>query len=180
MALQKLESNPQLSFPTRMEDWTSLGQHKRHPEFLVVTRESRRNSGKTTWFPSHRKMKLFPATAPQEKSHVRNWRSKRCLAPLIRPHKVPRHPGLPGEVYRGLPAPLPLSPFYPPHLDRRVDSHALSGRGSNKIVAENGGETRQDLGVVREFFPRCWTDSPSLPSELLTSPPSITALPTLF
>ena len=63
MALQSLESNPQLSFATRMEDWTSLGQHKRHPEFPVVTRESRRNSRKTTWFPRHRKMKPFPATA---------------------------------------------------------------------------------------------------------------------
>ena len=28
---------------------------------------------KTTWFPRHRKMKPFPATASQEKSHVRNW-----------------------------------------------------------------------------------------------------------
>ena len=63
MALQSLESNPQLSFATRMEDWTSLGQHKRHPEFPVVTRESRRNSRKTKWFPRHRKMKPFPATA---------------------------------------------------------------------------------------------------------------------
>src|SRR5574341_2589687 len=80
-----------------MEDWTSLGQHKRHPEFPVVTRESRRNSRKTTWFPRHRKMKPFPATASQEKPHVRNWRWKRYLAPLRRPHKVPRHPGLPGE-----------------------------------------------------------------------------------
>src|SRR5574340_1217795 len=88
---------PQLSFATRMEDCTSLGQHKRYPEFPVVTRESRRNSRKTTWFPRHRKMKPFPATASQEKSHVRNWRSKRYLAPLMRPHKVPRHPGLPGE-----------------------------------------------------------------------------------
>src|SRR5574340_420388 len=47
----------------------------------VVTRESRRNSRKTTWLPRHRKMKPFPATAPQEKSHVRNWRSKGHLAP---------------------------------------------------------------------------------------------------
>ena len=31
---------------------------------------------KTTWFPRHRKMKPFPATASQEKSPVRNWRSK--------------------------------------------------------------------------------------------------------
>ena len=33
------------------------------------------NSGKTTWFPRHRKMKPFPATASKVKSHVRNWRS---------------------------------------------------------------------------------------------------------
>src|SRR5574337_245075 len=51
LALQSLESNPQLSFATRMEDWTCLGQHKRQPEFPVVTRESRRNSRKTTWLP---------------------------------------------------------------------------------------------------------------------------------
>ena len=68
MALQSLEGNPQLSFVTRMEDWTCLGQHKRQPEFPVVTRESRPNSRKTTWLPRHRKMKPFPATASQEKS----------------------------------------------------------------------------------------------------------------
>src|SRR5574340_234933 len=92
LALQSLESNPQLSFATRMEDWTCLGQHKRQPEFPVVTRESRRNSRKTTWLPRHRKMKPFPATAPQEKSHVRNWRSKGHLAPLMRPTKFPEIP----------------------------------------------------------------------------------------
>ena len=61
-SLQSLESNPQLSFATRMEDCTCLGQHKRHPEFPVVTRESHRNSRKSTWFPRHRKMNilLFP------------------------------------------------------------------------------------------------------------------------
>ena len=116
----------------------SWGLPKRHPEFPVVTRESRRNSRKTTWFPRHRKMKPFPATASQEKSHVRNWRSKRSLAPLMRPHKVPRHPGLPGEEHRGFPAPLPLSPFYPPDLDRRVDSPALSGRGSRPSGRTSG------------------------------------------
>ena len=36
---------------SRVEDWTCLGQHKRHHEFPVVTRESRRNSRKTTWLP---------------------------------------------------------------------------------------------------------------------------------
>src|SRR5574340_638986 len=75
-----------------MEDWTCLGQHKRQPEFPVVTRESRRNSRKTTWLPRHRKMRPFPATAPQEMSHVRNWRSKGHLAPLMRPTKFPEIP----------------------------------------------------------------------------------------
>ena len=37
-----------------MEDWTSLGQHKRKPEFPIITRESRRNSRTTTWLPRHR------------------------------------------------------------------------------------------------------------------------------
>ena len=92
MALQSLESNAQLSVATRVEDWTCLGQHKRHPEFPVVTRESRRNSRKTTWFPRHRKMKPFPATASQEKSHFRNWSSKRYLSPLMRPTKCPDIP----------------------------------------------------------------------------------------
>ena len=96
------------------------------------------NSRKSTWVPRHRKMKPFPATVSQEKSHVRYWRSKRYLAPLMRPHKVPRHPGLPGEEHRGFPAPLPLSPFYPPDLDRRVDSPALSGRGSRPSGRTSG------------------------------------------
>ena len=34
---------------------------------------------------------ICPATASQEKSHVRNWRSKLYLAPLMRAHKIPRH-----------------------------------------------------------------------------------------
>src|SRR5574337_783737 len=50
-----------------MEDWTSLGLHKRHPEFPVVTRKSCYTSRKSTWFPRHRKMKPFPATVSQEK-----------------------------------------------------------------------------------------------------------------
>ena len=80
-----------------MEDWTSLGQHKRYPEFPDVTRESRRNSRKTTWFTRHRKMKPFPDTASQVKSHVRYWRSKRYLAPLMRPTKFP---GIPVSLER--------------------------------------------------------------------------------
>ena len=35
-----LERNPQLSLATRMEDWASLGQHKRKPEhFITLQRE---------------------------------------------------------------------------------------------------------------------------------------------
>ena len=44
MALQSLESNPQLSFATRLEDWTCLGQHKRQPEFPAVLGISRANA----------------------------------------------------------------------------------------------------------------------------------------
>ena len=167
MALQSLESNPQLSFATRMEDWTSLGQHMRHPEFPVVTRESRRNSGKTTWFPRHGKMKPFSVTASQEKSYVRNWWSKRYLAPLMRPTKFPRHPGLPGEEHRGFPAPLPLSPFYPPDLDRWVDSPALSGRGSRPSGRTSGrGRSHDDIPDVASWvLPHC--EAPRFPGPLL-------------
>src|SRR5574337_316741 len=110
----------------------------------AVTREQspafRRNSRKTTWFPRHRKMKPFPATASQEKSHVRNWRWKRYLAPLRRPHKVPRHPGLPREEHRGFPAPLPLSPFYPPVQIRRVEGaqRKWCGKTSVFLLRETG------------------------------------------
>src|SRR5574342_266221 len=81
LALQSLESNPQLSFATRMEDWTCLGQHKKQPEFPVVIRESCYTSRKTTWFPRHRKMKPFPATVSGEKADGCNWSSNRDLAP---------------------------------------------------------------------------------------------------
>ena len=37
-------------------------------------------------------MKPFPATASQEKSHVKNWRSKREFAPLMLPTKFPNIP----------------------------------------------------------------------------------------
>ena len=40
------------------------------PTQEVVTRESRRNWRKTTWFPHHSKMKPFTATVSQEKSNV--------------------------------------------------------------------------------------------------------------
>src|SRR5574337_789370 len=152
LALQSLESNPQLSFATRMEDWTCLGQHKRQPEFPVVTRASRRNSRKTTWLPRHRKMKPFPAPAPQEKSHVRNWRSKGHLAPLMRPTKFPEIPVSLERNPEVFPAPSPLRPFSPPDLDGRVDSPALSGRGSRPSGRTSGlGRSHEDIPDVASW-----------------------------
>ena len=70
-------------------DWTSLGQHERHPEFPFVTRESCRNSRKITRFPRHRKTKPFPSTAFQEKSHVQFWSYKRYFTPWHHPKSSP-------------------------------------------------------------------------------------------
>src|SRR5574342_352097 len=63
---------------------------------------------------------------------------ERALGTLDATHKVPRNPGLPREEHRGFPAPPPLSPFSPPDLDRRVDSPALSGRGSRPSGRSSG------------------------------------------
>ena len=60
----------QLTLETRMKDWTSMGQHRRKSEFPVETRDSRRNASKSTWFTRHPKMRPWPATASQVKSHV--------------------------------------------------------------------------------------------------------------
>ena len=45
-----------------------------------------------TYGGSYKGMKPFPATASREKSHVRNWRTKGHLAPLMRPTKFPEIP----------------------------------------------------------------------------------------
>src|SRR5574339_352621 len=63
---------------------------------------------------------------------------ERALGTLDATRKVPRNPGLPREEHRGFPAPPPLSPFSPPDLDRRVDSPALSGRGSRPSGRPSG------------------------------------------
>src|SRR5574341_767762 len=63
---------------------------------------------------------------------------ERALGTLDATHKVPRNPGLPREEHRGFPALPPLSPFSPPDLDRRVDSPALSGRGSRPSGRTSG------------------------------------------
>ena len=53
------------------------GKQIANERFMHKCKYSWRNSRKTTWRPRHRKMKPFPATMSQEKSHVRYWRSKR-------------------------------------------------------------------------------------------------------
>ena len=104
-----------------------LGQHKRHPEFSVVTRESCRNSRKTTRFPRHRKMNPFALhhlkRSPTFCFEVQNgtWHTG-CdtkSSPTYRSHSrgTPRFP-----------APLHLSPFSPHDLERRVYFPALIGR----------------------------------------------------
>ena len=58
------------------EDWASQGQPKRKPEIPVITRESNRNSRKTTWFPRLRKMSPLPATASQGKVGISGLHSR--------------------------------------------------------------------------------------------------------
>ena len=60
-----------------------------------------------SWLPRHRKMKPFPATAPQGKSHVRNWRSKGHLAQAPRRTLEP-----PYDIRRGCPQMCRLKFFF--------------------------------------------------------------------
>ena len=129
-------------------DWTSLGQHERLPEFPVVTQESRRNTRKTTRFSRHCKMRPFPAAAYQGKSHVPSSNSKRYLTHFLQLIKFPKYishlRGTPS-----FPALLNPSPFSPPDLDMRINSPALSGKGSrpSRRTSEGGRshtETREE------------------------------------
>ena len=60
------------------------------------------------------------------------------LTPLI---QFKNFPDLPVSLERNtsFPAPLNLSPFSPPDLDMRVDSPALSGKGSQTSSRTSGG-----------------------------------------
>ena len=60
------------------------------------------------------------------------------LAPLMRPTKFPEIPVSLERNTEVFPAPPPLSPFSPPDLDRRVDSPALSVRGSRPSGRTSG------------------------------------------
>src|SRR5574337_791380 len=113
-SLSSLESNAQLSFATRVEDWTCLGQHKRQPEFPVVTRESRRNSRKTTWLPRHRKMKPFPATAPRRSPTLGIGGRKGPWHPGCDPQSSPksRSPSRGTQRFSGIPSSEPFLPSW--------------------------------------------------------------------
>ena len=118
---------------------------KRKPEFPVVTQESRHNSRKTTSFPLHRKMRPLPLQ-----------RLKRSLTFHLEvrygtwhlwcdPKSSPTH----WSHWRGtprFPASPHLCPFSPPDRDRRVDSPALSARGSDLP-----GAPQDEAGLTRKF-----------------------------
>ena len=92
-----LKSNDALPLATRMETripWHPSRGSLTSPSFLLETAHWGRPSRTTPRLPRHRKMKPFPATASQEKSHVRYWRSKQYLAPLMRPTMFPDIPVL--------------------------------------------------------------------------------------
>ena len=139
----------------QVEDWTCLGQHKRHPEFPDVTRESRPNSRKTTWFPRHRKMKPFPATASQEKSHVHPHSPYQAL--------VQAGSGAPWAAYRTLgPAfPKTCSPSLALHCQDDFTHHTAEHTGKCKLVPCNRVKMIQDSEVKSlsrvQLFASPWT-----------------------
>src|SRR5574341_209271 len=65
-------------------------------------------------------------------------------------HKVPRHPGLPGEEHRGFPAPLPLSPFYPPVQIRRGERAQRRGcRKTSVFLSRETGISGNFVGRIK-------------------------------
>ena len=100
-------------------DWTSLRQIKRHPEFPVITRESRQNLEVS---PSSRDEALSPCSVSREipRSLVN---SKRYLKSLMQQKNSPTHRShLRGTL--SFPVQLNLSPFCP----------LISIRGSTRLL----------------------------------------------
>ena len=126
-----------LSLATRGEDWASQGQPKGKAEIPVVTRECRRNSRKH----------VVP-TAWQDEALARDGVSREVPCSALKgetvPDSLPATPKSPPTRRvppRGtprVPAPLPLSPFSPPDRDRRGESPAWSGRGSQPSRRTSG------------------------------------------
>ena len=68
----------------------------------------------------------------------------------MRAHKIPRHPGLPGEEHRGFPAPLPLSPFYPPDLDEGPFDVAVAISDSEANAETEEGTSTEEEDAEKE------------------------------
>ena len=82
------------------------------------------------------------------------------LGTLDATHKVPRHPGLTREEHGSFPAPLPLSRFYPPDLDRRVDSPiCLEGVPDLPVAPQD----EASLTTTFQTWPRGWFHIPKDP-----------------
>ena len=82
------------------------------------------------------------------------------LGTLDATQKVPRHPGLPREEHRGFPGPLPLSPFYPPDLDRgSTPLFCLEGVPDLPVAPQD------EAGLTTTFqtWPRGWFHIPKDP-----------------
>ena len=69
-SLSSTSSTPDLSQESGPQVHHHTSPSHSRTQLFRVTRESRRNSRKSTWFPRHHKMRPLPATASQEKSHV--------------------------------------------------------------------------------------------------------------
>ena len=76
-----------------MEDWTLLGQHKRKPEFPVITRESRSDSKNLVVPPSSQDEALarYSVSIEVPRSALK---FETVLGTLDAIPKVPRHTGL--------------------------------------------------------------------------------------
>ena len=107
------------------------------PEHGYVAGVLKIRQGETGGYFAEKNVKLVTEEEFNELKERRD-KNERALGTLDATHKVPRNPGLPREEHRGFPAPPPLSPFSPPDLDRRVDSPALSGRGSRPSGPTSG------------------------------------------
>ena len=87
------EQSPAL-LVTRMEDCTSLGQHERHPEFPVVTRESHRNSRKKHEVPQSSQDEALSRYSISREVLRSILTFKMVLDTFDATQKFPRDPGL--------------------------------------------------------------------------------------
>ena len=99
-----------------MEDWTSLGQHKRKPEFPIITRESRRNSRKTTPLRPLRGLQET-RVATREESGVLGF-----------PSREPGVSGDSGALHEGCQV-----PFCPSGRNRGLPLRRRSGQGPHLV-----------------------------------------------